>query len=80
MSSFTETMFASAQWSVKGMTTGEPDAPVRHTWGEVHERARRIAGGLAAAGVGPAMPSRYWPALPSKSRPPRRASGCAAPA
>ena len=53
MSSFTDTMFASAQWSVKGMTTGEPDAPVRHTWGEVHERARRIAGGLAAAGVGP---------------------------
>src|SRR6476469_8716831 len=53
MSSFTDTMFASAQWSVKGMTTGEPDAPIRHTWGEVHERARRIAGGLAAAGVGP---------------------------
>ena len=34
------------------MTTGEPDAPVRHTWAEVHERARRVAGGLAAAGVG----------------------------
>jgi fatty-acyl-CoA synthase len=34
------------------MTTGEPDAPVRHTWGEVHERARRIAGGLATSGVG----------------------------
>jgi fatty-acyl-CoA synthase len=46
-------MFANAQWSLKGMTTGEPDAPVRHTWLAVHERARRIAGGLAAAGVGP---------------------------
>ena len=34
------------------MVTGEPHAPVRHTWGEVHQRARRIAGGLAAAGVG----------------------------
>src|SRR4051812_23002266 len=45
-------MFANAQWSVKGMVTGEPDAPVRHTWIEVHTRARRIAGGLAAAGVG----------------------------
>ncbi len=33
------------------MVTGEPHAPVRHTWGEVHERARCIAGGLAAAGV-----------------------------
>ena len=35
-----------------GMVTGEPHEPVRHTWGEVHERARCIAGGLAAAGVG----------------------------
>jgi len=34
------------------MVTGEPYEPVRHTWGEVHERARRIAGGLAAAGIG----------------------------
>ena len=29
-----------------------PTQPIRHTWGEVHERARRVAGGLAAAGVG----------------------------
>ncbi len=52
MSQFTETMYANAQTSLKGMTTGEPDAPVRHTWGEVHERARRVAGALAASGVG----------------------------
>jgi fatty-acyl-CoA synthase len=52
VSRFTETMFASARSSLHGMTTGEPYAPVRHTWIEVHERARRIAGGLAAAGVG----------------------------
>ncbi len=52
MSRFTETMYGSAQSSSKGMVTGEPNCPVRHTWGEVHERARRIAGGLAAAGVG----------------------------
>jgi fatty-acyl-CoA synthase len=45
-------MFANARSSPKGMNTGEPDAPVRHTWAQVHERARRIAGGLAAAGVG----------------------------
>jgi fatty-acyl-CoA synthase len=44
-------MFSNAQSSTKGMVTGEPDAPVRHSWAEVHERARRIAGGLAAAGV-----------------------------
>ena len=53
MSSFTETMFASARRGGRGMVTGEPDTPTRHTWAEVHERARRIAGGLAAVGVGP---------------------------
>ena len=52
MSRFTETMFANAQWSLKGMVTGEPDAPVRRTWIEVHQRARQVAGGLAGAGVG----------------------------
>jgi fatty-acyl-CoA synthase len=52
LSKFTETMYGTAQSSPKGLVTGEPNCPVRHTWGEVHERARRIAGGLAAAGVG----------------------------
>src|SRR3984893_17282202 len=45
-------MYENAQTSLKGMITGEPNAPVRHTWGQVHERSRRVAGGLAAAGVG----------------------------
>ena len=52
MSRFADTMFANARWSLNGMTIGEPHAPVRHTWREVHDRARRIAGGLAAAKVG----------------------------
>ena len=52
MSRFTETMYGNAHWSLKGMVTGEPDTPVRHTWAEVHERAARVAGGLAAAGIG----------------------------
>src|ERR1700759_3409327 len=46
-------MFHNARISQKGMVTGDPHQPVRHTWGEVHEQARQIAGGLAAAGVGP---------------------------
>jgi fatty-acyl-CoA synthase len=52
VSRFTENMFGNARTSSKGMVTGEPHAPVRHTWAEVYQRARRIAGGLAAAGVG----------------------------
>lgn len=52
VSRFTEKMFHNAMTSTKGMVTGEPVEPVRHTWREVHEQARRIAGGLAAAGVG----------------------------
>ena len=53
MSRFTYKMFHNAMTSTKGMVTGEPQEPVRRTWLEVHERARCIAGGLAAAGVGP---------------------------
>jgi fatty-acyl-CoA synthase len=53
VSRFTEKMFHNARTVTTGMVTGEPHEPIRHTWGEVHERARRIAGGLAAAGVGP---------------------------
>jgi len=52
VSRFTEKMYRNALSTDRGMVTGEPHAPVRHTWGEVHEKARRIAGGLAAAGVG----------------------------
>ena len=52
MSRFTDTMYRNACTSTNGMVTGEPHHPVRHTWGEVHEKARRAAGGLAAAGVG----------------------------
>ncbi|MGV0745077.1 fatty acyl-AMP ligase [Mycolicibacterium sp. XJ870] len=53
MSRFSEAMYANAQSSDRGLVTGEPHAPVRHTWEQVHQRARRVAGGLAAAGVGP---------------------------
>ncbi len=52
MSRFTEKMFRNARETTKGMVTGEPHTPIRHTWGEVHERARKIAGGFAAIGVG----------------------------
>lgn len=53
MSAFTDKMFDSALTSANGMVTGEPHDPVRRSWRAVHERARRIAGGLAAVGVAP---------------------------
>ena len=52
VSRFTEKMYRNARTTDRGMVTGEPYEPVRHTWGEVHERSRCIAGGLAAAGIG----------------------------
>ena len=52
MSRFTTTMYANAASSTNGFITGDPDAPLRQSWAEVHERARSIAGALAAAGVG----------------------------
>lgn len=52
MSRFTDEMYQTAQTSDRGLVTGEPDAPVRQTWGEIHRTARRMAGGLAAAGIG----------------------------
>jgi len=52
MSRFTATMCRNALTSSNGFVTGEPHAPVRQSWHEVHHRARRVAGGLAAAGVG----------------------------
>lgn len=53
MSRFVETMLRSAESSTCGLVTGEPGAPLRSTWSEVHQRARQVAGGLAALGVGP---------------------------
>ncbi|MCX5045529.1 fatty acyl-AMP ligase [Aldersonia sp. NBC_00410] len=52
MSKFTDEMYATAHSSDRALVTGEPDAPVRHTWGEIHAVARCMAGGLAAAGIG----------------------------
>lgn len=52
MSKFTDEMYATAATSSQALITGEPDAPIRQTWSEVHGIARRMAGALAAAGIG----------------------------
>lgn len=48
MSRFLAMLLDSAARSPRAMTTGEPKAPVRRTWPEVHAVARRMAGALAA--------------------------------
>ncbi|GAA4471308.1 fatty acyl-AMP ligase [Rhodococcus olei] len=53
MSRFTDKMYETSGTSTHGLVTGEPGPPVRQTWAEIHDIARRMAGGLAAVGVGP---------------------------
>lgn len=53
MTRFLDLLLTSATESPRGMTTGEPGAPVRRTWPEIHIQARRTAADLTAAGVGP---------------------------
>lgn len=67
MSRFLAMLLDSAARSTRGMTTGEPKTPVRRTWPEVHEQARRMAGGLdltpgAAVGVLAGEPVSIAPA------------------
>ncbi|MFD8499335.1 fatty acyl-AMP ligase [Amycolatopsis sp. NPDC059657] len=55
MSRFVDTLVATAagRGQQRGMVTGEPKEPVRRTWAEIHEHARRIAGGLVKSGLKP---------------------------
>ena len=73
MSRFVDTLLATATSEggrQRGMVTGEPAEPVRRTWAEVHEQAKRLAGGLAsgmtkgnAAAVLAAAPSLIAPTV-----------------
>ncbi|KAA0023836.1 fatty acyl-AMP ligase [Antrihabitans cavernicola] len=51
MSKFTDEMYATARTSTRGLVTGEPGEPLRQQWGEIHQTARRMAGGLRGAGI-----------------------------
>ena len=52
MSTFTDQMYSSAATSTHGLVTGPFDAPVRRSWGEIHQQAQAMAGALANAGIG----------------------------
>ncbi len=52
MSIFTREVFASAASSPHGLTVGTLADPIRLSWREVHDQAKRMAGCLAAKGVG----------------------------
>ncbi|QFU86158.1 fatty acyl-AMP ligase [Amycolatopsis sp. YIM 10] len=53
MSRFVDTLVATAAagGQQRGMVTGEPHEPVRRTWAEVHEQAKRFAGELIHRGL-----------------------------
>ncbi|CAN5583759.1 fatty acyl-AMP ligase [soil metagenome] len=51
MSKFTEEMYATAAVTDRGLVTGEPDNAFRQTWGDIHQEARRMDGGLAEVGI-----------------------------
>jgi len=54
MSKFVDTLRATGTGGRdKGFNTGEPHAPLRRTWAEVHETATELAGGLVAGGLRP---------------------------
>ncbi|SFB47564.1 fatty-acyl-CoA synthase [Amycolatopsis marina] len=67
MSRFVDTMVASAtgDGQQRGMVTGEPNEPVRRTWAEVHEQARRVAGGLVEHGLTPGSSVAVLAAAPA---------------
>ncbi|MET7768405.1 fatty acyl-AMP ligase [Nocardia sp. NPDC005366] len=56
MSQFTEDVFVRVPAGSKGLVTGAPQAPVRHSWAQIHATGRRMAGALAEFGVGAGSP------------------------
>ncbi|UJW35045.1 fatty acyl-AMP ligase [Saccharothrix sp. AJ9571] len=67
MSRFVDTLVATAAagGQQRGMVTGEPGEPVRRTWAEVHEQAKRFAGELIHRGLEPGSAVAVLAAAPA---------------
>ncbi|HJQ45030.1 MAG TPA: fatty acyl-AMP ligase [Amycolatopsis sp.] len=68
MSRFVRTLVATATGKggqQRGMVTGEPTEPVRRTWAEVHDQAKKLAGGLVSTGMRPGSAAAVLAAAPS---------------
>ncbi|GAA0522664.1 fatty-acyl-CoA synthase [Paractinoplanes deccanensis] len=69
MSRFVDGVIANAARARTGMVTGEPGEPSRRTWAELHQQARRIAGGLVADGLRPGQAVAVLAGLPVQIAP-----------
>jgi len=69
VSRFVEGVIANAHRARTGMVTGEPGAAVRHTWTDLHEHARRIAGALVAGGLRPGGAVAVLAGMPAEIAP-----------
>lgn len=69
VSRFVDSVVATATSFRTGMVTGEPDAVVRRTWPELHQLARRIAGGLVSAGLRPGQAVAVLAGEPAQTAP-----------
>ncbi|MER5698841.1 fatty acyl-AMP ligase [Streptomyces mirabilis] len=53
MSQLVDTIVATASATDRGLVTGDPQAPQRQAWAQVHKQARQVAHGLVADGLRP---------------------------
>jgi fatty-acyl-CoA synthase len=69
MSRFIDDVIKTARTTTTGMVTGEPSAKARATWADLHEAARRTAGGLTRAGIRPGQAVAVLAGLPAEIAP-----------
>lgn len=69
MSRFVDGVIATAASARTGMVTGEPGVAAHRTWTDLHRLARRIAGGLVAAGLRPGQAVAVLAGAPAQIAP-----------